>query len=305
MYSPALSDPAAAPAAAPSPDVAAPAAPGCCPTCAALVATRFCGHCGERMLGDRDRSLAAFLGEAFATLTTLDNRFWRTLRAIPKPGFLTVEYVAGRRSPYLSPLQLFLIFSVVFFVASPRLGLNTTRVDVLVESRVIGAVAAPMVAAEVARRDIPREALAAHYTRVKQAQERFMVMLALPFFALAMKLLYRRRSYVEHLAFATHALGSILVVMVAYLFATVLVIMTARSILGMPPAWNLSGIQILLLFGVPPLLFLYMAIRRVYGGSPAAAASRALLATVGLWMSMLSVEYVMFFTTLLALRLGA
>jgi len=73
----------------------------------------------------------------------------------------------------------------------------------------------------------------------------------------------------------------------------------------MPPAWNLSGIQILLLFGVPPLLFVYMAVRRVYGGSPAAAAARALLATAGLWMSMLSVEYVMFFTTLLALRLGA
>jgi|GEM_PF-3953806 len=152
MYSPALPD-TLAPAPSASPDDAAPDTVSRCPTCGASVDARYCGRCGERMLEPRDHSLAAFLGEAFSTLTTLGNRFWRTLRGIPRPGFLTAEYMAGRRRPYLGPLQLFLVFGVVFFVASPRLGLNTARLDAFAESRVAGSVAAPLIADEVARRD--------------------------------------------------------------------------------------------------------------------------------------------------------
>lgn len=287
--------------------MAAPAlaAPVPCPTCGAAVAARYCGACGERMLGPRDHSLVAFLGEAFSTLTTLDNRVWRTLRGIPRPGFLTREYVAGRRRRYLGPLQLFLLFSVVFFVASPRLGLSTTRLDGFARSPVIGAVAGPMIEAEVARRGVSRAEFEQRFVRVKQAQERFFIMLTIPVFALVMKLLYRRRSYVEHLAFATHTVGSLLVLMVAYLFAFVVVMMTVRAGLGLPPAWRLSGIAMLLLFGTPVLAFVFAATRRVYEGRVAGTAVRSLLATAGLWASLMSYEYVLFFSTLLALRLGS
>lgn len=46
--------------------------------------------------------------EAFADATELDGRLLRTLRAVPHPGRLTLEYLQGRRIPYLGPLKLFL-----------------------------------------------------------------------------------------------------------------------------------------------------------------------------------------------------
>jgi hypothetical protein len=139
---------------------------------------------------------------------------------------------------------------------------------------------------------------------VQNTLERFAVGAAIPIFALVMKLLYRRRSYVEHLAFATHTLGSLLVLMVAYLFAFVIVMMTARGLLGMPPAWRLSGVAMLLLFGTPVLTYVFLAIRRVYAGRPAGTVITTLLATIGLWTSLAAYEYVLFFAAMLALRLG-
>lgn len=289
-----------------APGVVAPAAAlATCPTCRSAVDGRFCGRCGERMLTERDRSLAAFLGEAFATLTTLDNRFWRTLRGIPRPGFLTREYLAGRRGRYLGPLHLFLVFSVVFFLVSPWLGLSTTRLEAFADSPVIGAVAAPMVDVELVRRGIEVETFATDFARVKNTQERFMVLIAIPLFAVVLKLLYWRRSYVEHLAFATYTLGSLLLLLVAYLFVFTFGVFAVRSWLGLPPAWRLSGLHVPLLFGMPILGFAFVALRRVYGGALPVVAAKALLASVGLWASMMLYEYMLFFTTMLALRFGA
>jgi hypothetical protein len=50
-------------------------------------------------------------------LTHADSRLWRTLAALMlKPGFLTREFIAGRRARYLPPLRLYLVLSVVFFL---------------------------------------------------------------------------------------------------------------------------------------------------------------------------------------------
>jgi hypothetical protein len=257
------------------------------------------------MLTERDHSLRAFLGEQLSAVVTFDNRFWRTLRGIPRPGFLTAEYVAGRRRAYLGPVQLFLVFSVVFFFASPALGFMTTGLGQFLNDPIVGRLANPLVEAEAARRGLEMEAFTAEFVRVMDAQKRFMVMLAIPIFAVVMKLLYRRRSYVEHLAFATHALGSLLVLLVAYIFVFVVGMMLVRSWLGLPQTWRLSGLQLVLLIATPVLPFVWLALRRVYGGTRASLALKTLLASVGLAVSLLAYEHLLFFTTMLALRLGA
>jgi hypothetical protein len=59
-----------------------------------------------------------FTLEATEDLTHADSRLWRTLSALVfKPGFLTREFLAGRRARYLPPLRLYLVLSVVFFLS--------------------------------------------------------------------------------------------------------------------------------------------------------------------------------------------
>ncbi|MGH8275723.1 MAG: DUF3667 domain-containing protein [Steroidobacteraceae bacterium] len=52
-------------------------------------------------------------------LTHADSRLWRTLAALlARPGFLTREFLAGRRASYLPPVRLYLVLSVVFFIVA-------------------------------------------------------------------------------------------------------------------------------------------------------------------------------------------
>lgn len=63
--------------------------------------------------------------DAAGRYVALDGRLWRTLFAlIARPGFLTLEYFAGRRRRYIRPARLFLVlylllFAVIGLVQSP------------------------------------------------------------------------------------------------------------------------------------------------------------------------------------------
>ena len=98
-----------------APPVAAPVAPRC-DNCGASVAGRYCGNCGQR-LEPPVHSLGHFLTVAMEDVTHADSRLWLTLWALLfKPGFLTHEFLAGRRARYLPPVRLYLVLSVVCFL---------------------------------------------------------------------------------------------------------------------------------------------------------------------------------------------
>ena len=62
-------------------------------------------------------------------LAHLDSRVWRTLIALLlRPGRLTNEFVAGRRTLYLPPFRLYLVLSLIFFLL-PSFGSN----DIVIE----------------------------------------------------------------------------------------------------------------------------------------------------------------------------
>jgi len=107
--------PAVAPAAPPADSAAA--APGpLCDNCGARVPGRYCGNCGQR-LEPPLHSLWHFSQVAFEDVTHADSRLWRTLWALlTRPGYLTREFLAGRRARYLPPVRLYLVLSVLFFL---------------------------------------------------------------------------------------------------------------------------------------------------------------------------------------------
>src|ERR1700733_1643208 len=87
-----------------------------CENCDALVTQKYCGVCGQRR-EPPVHSLWHFSQVATEDLTHADSRLWRTLSALLfKPGYLTQQFLAGRRARYLPPLRLYLVLSVVFFL---------------------------------------------------------------------------------------------------------------------------------------------------------------------------------------------
>ncbi len=78
-------------------------------------ADRYCAHCGQAAVGDGTfRSFVEqFLGDYF----TFDSKIIRSVRPLLlSPGYLTAEYLAGRRARYIPPLRMFLFLSVLFFL---------------------------------------------------------------------------------------------------------------------------------------------------------------------------------------------
>jgi Protein of unknown function (DUF3667) len=99
-----------------------------CENCGAPLSGRFCAACGQRV-EPAVQSLWHFLRVAAEDLSHADSRLWRTLAALLfKPGFLTREFLAGRRARYLPPVRLYLVLSVAFFLVASAV---QTRLAVL------------------------------------------------------------------------------------------------------------------------------------------------------------------------------
>jgi len=207
-----------------------------CANCGAPVTSRYCSECGQRV-EHAIHSVRHFILEVAEDLTHADSRLWRTMAALLfKPGFLTAEFLAGRRVRYLPPLRLYLVLSVLFFLISgllhehPSAWVFTMRDDGLKIEPAPRAVARPGESREhLAKRvcadvdyDGPWSAYVAPALRAsceksvvdggRGLAEAFThnlpkaIFLAAPLLALVMRPLYRRprRFYVEHVLFLLH-----------------------------------------------------------------------------------------------------
>jgi hypothetical protein len=98
------------------PSIADAEHPANCTNCGAPVAGKYCSACGQSVEYHL-HSLWDLLGEAAEVLTHADSRLWRTLVPLLfRPGFLTQQFLAGRRASYIPPFRLYLVVSVLFFL---------------------------------------------------------------------------------------------------------------------------------------------------------------------------------------------
>ena len=96
-----------------------------CANCGAKLKGDFCHKCGEKHLERGDFALSKFMADALKSLTHLDSKLLRSLAwLVARPGFLTAEYLRGKRKPYLKPLALFLIINALYFLT---LSFNSLR----------------------------------------------------------------------------------------------------------------------------------------------------------------------------------
>jgi hypothetical protein len=95
-----------------------------CPNCSSELAFEYCPRCGQRRIHPQDLSASHFGHELVDEIATLHERFktLRTLRQLLVPGFLSAEFLAGRRQPYLTPFKVYLVCAAMFFLAAPAAG---------------------------------------------------------------------------------------------------------------------------------------------------------------------------------------
>jgi len=237
--------------------------PPFCLDCGAEVVGPFCGQCGQRHRAG-PLPLHDLIAEVSSDLFSVDGRLARTLwPLLSRPGFLTNEYLAGRRTRYTPPFRLYLGISVLYFLV--LIATDSNKFFVLnvwsEDNTEFGAFV----------RLLPR-----------------LMFLLLPAFALIQAVLYRRsgRLYAEHLVFALHFHAFSFLV----LPLDALLNMYLRAHLT-PPVGVLT-VAAVVITGVVELsvvVYLHMALRRAYGGSWLGTVTRTVVLVSGYLFMLLAV----------------
>ena len=246
-----------------------------CLNCGAPLLGRFCSRCGEEKI-DRDHlKLRAFARRAFADFTDLEHsKFFGTLSSLVlRPGFLTQEYLGGRKKAYLGPIKLYLtIFAISLFLYSiyRPVAVYDMRTIVASDTRgnwqhILHNVAVRKGIAD----DVFIDAVSARWQRYISFSQILYPLLV----AAMLKVFFwkERRYYVEHLIFALHFLALVYLSTIAlwplYLLVGVKVTPGYLAVSALAVGW--------------PLVYSIAAMRRVYNQSLLVATLKGFLLYLG------------------------
>jgi len=80
------------------------------------VEERYCSRCGQENV-ELKESFGHLVGHFFADITHFDSKIFTTIKDLVwRPGFLTLEYMEGRRMRYLNPIRMYVFISALFFL---------------------------------------------------------------------------------------------------------------------------------------------------------------------------------------------
>jgi uncharacterized protein DUF3667 len=270
-----------------------------CRNCGTSLTDKFCPHCGQRAIPPRP-TVHELAGDAWQEIVGWDGKFLRTVRLLlGRPGELTVAVLEGRRARYVSPVRLYLICSLCYFLIAGAVPVPETTVsfDVGVgvaaeESDPVDAVFAKVIArglgsltgeeralleAEIARTPaIMRPIMRSLVTDYAGLQRRVLetlpqaLFVLIPVLALVIGWFNRGRHFPEHLYTALHLQSVVFLALAAVTLTNLLQSFVAFSIA--------MATALILIVG-----YAVIAQRRVYGGSWGMSAVKAFCVAVVYW----------------------
>lgn len=191
---------------------------------------RFCRACGQEVR-ETSESFGMFVRHFLNDYFTFDSKIVRSFGPLLfKPGFLTSEFLVGRRVRYIPPLRMYIFISIVFFL---MLSLKSDSGITLTEE-------------------------ARFWNRFFEVHLPRLFFLLLPLFALilfALNARMKNSGYVRHFVFSLHFHAFIFLSALLYLMVS-----EAFDFIGIPEVNAWLGLLLLLVTS----LYLFLALRKVY-----------------------------------------
>jgi hypothetical protein len=222
------------------------------------------------MFHEKDLSLKHFFAHSLHELTHLDSKIFVTLRYLfTRPGFLTQEYVAGRRLHYVKPLSLLLVACAVFLLADSVRPVNRWNILRMTQDDKTGRLNAGWEKMAAATHQ-PKEVIVEHVAETMHKMGTATQLANVLAMAVVLALFYRRRYFTEHLVFACH-----------FLVFNFLVLVLLSPVMPMAEHIHIKTAWLRLLWWlvVPNAVYvgyLFLALRHVYGQGAAITAFKAI-----------------------------
>ena len=252
-----------------------------CPNCTAEFVGEYCPACGQKKIHAGELTASHFFQGLAEDLTDFRHKFKtiRSLGALFKPGFLTKEYLSGRRQRYLSPLKLFLICAAIFFFASPWAGFNLSS---LIQDDKSGELA-KLVSNDVIKRDVDQSLLNERFDLRLRSIYPMTLGVGIIVMASLLHLIFRKKN---------HPFGAHLIFALYYFSFLYLVTIAAGASRRLGLTSEMAGILAICLL-VP---YLFLALKLVYSES----IPSILLKTVLLQLLIFAINFI---TSSVAIRL--
>src|SRR5699024_4968469 len=107
-----------------------------CLNCGRYVEVRYCSNCGQENTINRP-SFCYVFSTFCRDLVNYDSNFWQTISILFfKPGSVVNQYLAGKRSSFVSPIKLYFFISLFTFLLPYNL-INYNDVDYIYLSPLI------------------------------------------------------------------------------------------------------------------------------------------------------------------------
>ena len=234
-------------------------ADGVCNNCGAVLVGEFCHRCGQREI-DEWQSLGSIARQFWDELVSLDYKSARSIAALFYPGHLAAEFIAGRRSRYLSPLKVYFLAAALFFLIAPRATDFTLERQMALDRD--GDFRA-LVEQRIAETHMSRELFAERFGGRAQTVYTLAPILSVLTVTFLLRLLYGRRFpwLGPHAVFALYY--------IAFMYVVALFVHGVNNVLEAPNGYVMLAIQYVIL--VP---YMFVALRRVYGSRPAARSEK-------------------------------
>ncbi|HEX4668305.1 MAG TPA: DUF3667 domain-containing protein [Chthoniobacterales bacterium] len=250
-------------------------AAGECANCGAPLTAKYCAACGERRLERDHLKLSNFAAAAVEEITDLEHsKLLRTLQALfLQPGLLTNEYLRGRRQSFIGPVKVYLtIFALSFLIYSIYQPTAVYDVQTFLNQDSNGNWQTVLSAVEK-KVHLPQNAVIAEVN----TRWRSYVTLTQGLYPLGLAVLLQiiylrsRRYFVEHLIFSLH-FNSVA-------FGVFVLLWPVYAIVGLrfTLAYSIVSTVSLLL----PLVWLLIAVRRVYGQSWSMTTLKSITVAIG------------------------
>ena len=271
-----------------------------CLNCGTNVQLSYCPECGQREI-DEDPTLREFVHELAEEFLHWDGKLATTFRTlVTRPGALTVEYLAGRRMRYVSPLRVYLTCSVLFFflgaVAPKRFALDRSGHQVERGIVQIGQASPKDLAAidsQARASTLLMRTWLTHLARALREPDRLQrttlsaipkaMFVLVPLFAALIGVMYRdrRRKYPQHLAFALHVHAALFLA---------LTVMLGAGFIQSAAGSALYQLAIL----VPLAIYVVRAARTVYQGTTVQTIWRVSVASTMYFVAFVALLFLLF-----------
>ena len=98
-----------------------------CENCGQELRGHYCANCGQAAVSYH-RSFRHVVVDVLDSFLNWDSKFIRSIGLLLwKPGWLTNQFLEGRRVRFVHPLRLYLLVSIVFFLCARLIPISDTR----------------------------------------------------------------------------------------------------------------------------------------------------------------------------------